>query len=319
VKKKNLRILFVLLVSLLAILGFGYYIYINIDKYLELLRISTQGVLFIFLIALCFPVLNGIQNTLTYRGLGINISIKEGVIITAASTLVNQLPIPGGIVSKGIYLNRRFGLSYTLFASSIIALFLCFVTVSGIIGLLVLLFWYMTGAKTIPTSLLVGYSLMALCFLFIFLPLDRLWLPERIRIRMKQASEGWKMLNKTPALLFRIVSLQAFLMILLAGRYWLAFQMLSQDVTIGQVLLFSTASMLTQLVSIAPGGLGVREAIVGGVAGVLGFDISVGILAAGLDRIISTVVVFGVGWVSIAILGEKFVTAQASNEMKGGQ
>jgi uncharacterized membrane protein YbhN (UPF0104 family) len=305
-KKNNLRTFVLWLVTLAAIIGFAYYIYINIDKYLELLRLSTTGVLLIFLIALSFPILNGIQNTMIYRGLGAEISYGEGIIVTAASTLVNQLPIPGGIVSKGIYLKRRFGLSYTLFASSVIALFLCFITVSGVLGLLILLYWYLSSAEIVPASLLVGYSLMAFSFLLLFLPLGKVWVPESIRTHMKQAMEGWKTLSQTPILLVKIVSLQSLLMVLLAGRYWLAFQMLSQDVSMEQVLLFSTASILTQLVSISPGGFGVRELIVGTVAGVLGFDVSVGVLAAGLDRLISTLVVFLAGWISLVLLGKQF-------------
>lgn len=306
--KKILRALSLWLVSLLAISGFSYYIYLNLDKYLDLVQISATGVFAIFSIALTFPLLNGAQNTILYRALGAAIPFKDGVLITAAATLANQLPVSGGIVSKGIYLKRQHDFSYTLFASSVVASFLFYITISGFIGLMILLYWLVSGTReSIPTSLLISYLLMASSFFLLFLPFEKLWLPENIRNRIQQAIKGWETLRKTPVLLAQLAGLQVLLMILLAGKYWLAFHMLSQNVTMDQTLLFSTASILTQLVSIAPGGLGVREMIVGAVSGILGFDASAGILAVGLDRLISTATVFLVGWTSIAILGNRMV------------
>ena len=81
--------------------------------------------------------------------------------------------------------------------------------------------------------------------------------------------------------------------------------MLSQNVTFGDVMLFSAASILTQLVSIAPGGLGVREAIVGAVASALGFDMGMSLVAVGLDRLISTLAILLIGGLSAIILGKQ--------------
>jgi uncharacterized protein (TIRG00374 family) len=79
--------------------------------------------------------------------------------------------------------------------------------------------------------------------------------------------------------------------------------MLSQAVTGGQALLFSSASVLTQLISFAPGGLGVREAIVGAVASALGFELAVSLAAVELDRLVATFTIVLVGWISTSLLG----------------
>jgi uncharacterized protein (TIRG00374 family) len=128
-----------------------------------------------------------------------------------------------------------------------------------------------------------------------------------------QALEGWTFIRREPTLLLKLLGLQAGLILLLSMRYLLAFQMLSQDITLGQALMFSTASVLTQVVSIAPGGLGVREAIVGGVALALGFDLPVGVAAAGLDRLISTPIVVLLGWISTVTLGHQVSQASANS------
>jgi len=129
---------------------------------------------------------------------------------------------------------------------------------------------------------------------------------------MNQAIDGWTAIGRNSGLLFKLTVLQITLVVLLSLRYWIAFHMLSQNVTIGQTLLFASASILTQLVSIAPGGLGIREAIVASVAALLGFDAGISIIAVGLDRLVITIVIVLSGWVSTVILGKQI--SDISNE-----
>jgi uncharacterized membrane protein YbhN (UPF0104 family) len=88
--------------------------------------------------------------------------------------------------------------------------------------------------------------------------------------------------------------------------------MISQMITFSQALLYASATILTQLVGIAPGGIGIRESIVAAVSALLGFDPGAAIIAVGLDRIISSTVILLVGWASILILGKQ-LTGLPSN------
>jgi uncharacterized membrane protein YbhN (UPF0104 family) len=258
-----------------------------------------------FTITLAFPLLNGLQNIYLYRSLGADISNQDGVFITAASTLANQLPIPGGIISKGVYLKRRYNLTYTRFISSTVATFFLFIAVNGFIGVAILLFWFFFNKAAVSPVLLIAFTVMVACLLVFWLPLDRIRMPEKIHRLFRQALEGWMLISTNPVLLLQLVVLQAILSVLLALRYWLAFRMLSQQVTMAQTLLFACASILTQLVSIAPGGLGAREAIVGAVALALGFDAGTSVVAVGLDRLVSTITILLIGGISTVILGKR--------------
>lgn len=128
---------------------------------------------------------------------------------------------------------------------------------------------------------------------------------QRIRRWAQQLLEGWTAIGRNPGLLFKLAILQVALVAILSLRYWMAFHMLSQDISLGQTLLLASASILTQLVSLAPGGLGVREAIVASAATVLGFDTGVSVIAVGLDRLVVTVMIVLTGWLSIVILGKQ--------------
>jgi uncharacterized protein (TIRG00374 family) len=184
-------------------------------------------------------------------------------------------------------------------------MFICYISVSGFIGLTVLIDLYFFQDILAPLSLFTGYALMLSSTLLFFLPLKFFWLPEEIKHFFDKAIFGFKILSKQPRFILKQVAWQFLLMLFLAVRYWLAFRMLSQNITISRALLLSTSSILTQVVSIAPGGLGVREVIIGGVSSVLGMDMSIGILASGLDRIISTIVIFITGIISMLVLAPK--------------
>ena len=114
-------------------------------------------------------------------------------------------------------------------------------------------------------------------------------------------------MKENTRLLAQVVIVQSFLTLSFAARLFLAFQSLSQNVTFGETILFASSTILTQLVSIAPGGLGVREFVVASVASVLGFDMGISVVAVGLDRLVATVVIVLTGTISTYFLSKNIV------------
>lgn len=299
----------VLILGLALVIIFSFYLYNNADKYLNLLNLSLFPIVAILLATSISLFINGFISVYVFASLGVNLSVRNGFFLAAASTLANQLPVSGGALTRAVYLKNRHNLSYAKFISSTLALFFCFISVNGFIGVLIMLYWILNGGGTVPPILLLGFVLMASCIIVFVIPVEHIKVSGKLQNRLMQALDGWRIIGSKPLLLSKILGLQTLLMFLLAVRYWFAFQMLSQDLGVGQVILFSSGSVLTQLVSIAPGGLGVTETIVGGIASLLGFDMAVSIVAVGLDRLVSTVVIFVVGGISTVILGKQLSDA----------
>jgi len=287
------------------IAGLVYYLVVNADRYVDLLQISAPGVLALMVLTLIFSVLNGVFNTYMFRAVGAEIAHSEGFLLTAVATLANQLPLPAGIVTRAVYLKRQHGLSYTHYLSSQLAVVIGVIAVDGFIGLGILSYWFLFTAMDAPSVLFAAFGLMALSAAAFWFPLERIHLPAAIQARIGKAVEGWKLISGNPRLLARLFGLKMATTLIVAVRYWLAFHMLSQAVTGGQVMLFAVASVLTQLVSFAPGNLGVREAIVGAVAVALRFDLAVSVAAVGLDRLAATSVYVILGWISALLLGRR--------------
>lgn len=290
-------------VSVAIIAAFAFYLYLNSNQYINLLQLSLDRVILIIALALVQQILNGAINVHMFRNLGADLSHKEGFHIVAASTLANQLPVSGGIIIRGMYLKHKFSLSYAKYFSAMFAFFFCTIAVYGLLGSFILLSWLISKGMVVAPVLYIGFVLMSSSLLIFLLPVESITVPDFLLKRIRQALDGWTLISKNARLLSRLIGLQTIIMLLLAVRYWLAFHMLSQSLSIEQAVLFSCASILTQVISFAPGGLGVREAIVGGMASALGFDISVSIVAVGLDRLVTFIPIVITGWISTIILG----------------
>jgi uncharacterized membrane protein YbhN (UPF0104 family) len=306
------------LLLLAALLIFGTYLYRNANRYHELLNFSFTSILLLFGLVLVIPLANGIINYLLYRGLGVLLPLREGFGLAAVNTLANQLPFAGGLVAKGVYLKQRYDLPYTRFLSATAALYACFIAANGGVGLGVMALLSITGEST-PTLLKIGFGVMTTSVLLVWSPADLGFLPSTWRERLKQLVEGGQVLSRNRMLLVQLVGVQIITTLAAAGRFWITFHALSQDVTYAQCLLFAAATILTRLVSIAPGGLGVREGIVAAVASLLGREAGVSAVAVGIDRLATTSVIIVLGTIYTYVLSAKVTDAKPMDATRAGE
>lgn len=279
---------------LTALVIFGVYLSANAGRYRQLLDLSATAISWLLLLSLLFWVINGVINTVFYRGLDTPVTLNEGLGLAAVNTLANQLPFAGGLAAKGVYLKQRYRLTYSRYLSATAALYICFVAANGLLGLAVLAYRQQRGGDA-PMALWLGFGMMTATLAALWLPLRPAWVPDRWQRRGAQLAEGWHILGQNLSLTLQLTGLQIGLTAVFALRFWLAFGMLSQPVSFSDCLLFAAATVLSRLVSIAPGGLGVREGIVGAMAAALGFDVGVSVVAVGLERLVSTLVVLVIG------------------------
>lgn len=279
-----------------ALMLFGWYIVANWARLGELLHFSLALIAWLPLLTLVFLGSNGLINYLFYRGMAVKLTFNEGIGLAAINTLANQLPFAGGLAAKGVYLKQKHQLSYTRFLSATLALYVCFVSANGLIGLGATVYKWLGGrADDLPAILTLGFGIMSGATLIFLIQPQRLPLPAAWQRRGRQLLDGWHTLSQNPRLLASLLLVQAGMTLVFAGRFWLAFRALSQQVSLVDCLLFSAATILSRLVSFAPGGLGVREGIVGGMAAVMGLDAGIAVVAVGIDRLVSTLVVMVIG------------------------
>jgi uncharacterized membrane protein YbhN (UPF0104 family) len=288
-----------LIFSVIVILGFTYFVIQNIDEYERIFSFSLSRLLFLIGTILVTIFLNGIINYLIYGGLGINLKVKTSIGLAVVNTMANLLPFAGGLVAKGIYLNRKHNLQYSRYTSSMGALFICFISTNGFIGLIGLLFLTIFQSKQIPLIIIIGFGLMAGTIFLLWIPLKFGFLPDKWQNQMTLFNDGWQIFRKNRILLVKLVTIQIASVFAMALRFWIGFRFLSLEISYLDGILFSSATILTRLVSIAPGGLGIREAIIAIVGSFIGYDPAISAVAVGIDRLVNTT--------SIILLGTYFI------------
>ncbi|MEM7333474.1 MAG: lysylphosphatidylglycerol synthase transmembrane domain-containing protein [Chloroflexota bacterium] len=286
------------------ILAIGaYFLSQNLDQYLELLEFSIPTVLILALVGVLFILGNGVNNYVLYRHLGAQVSLNESVGLAAINTLANYLPFAGGMLAKSVYLRKRHQVPYGRFFSATLSLFVCLISANGLLGLLVLSSWFLRGDPVQPI-LWFGYGVMFAIILILFVPIPERIIPQRLKKSFDSLTEGWQIIIKTPSLFLTLIGIQLVMMVLSALRFWLAFRLYSQEISFGQAILFATAIVLTQIVSLTPGGLGVREGIVAALAITQSYPADIAVLAVATDRLIATIVFFILGTIYTTILGQ---------------
>lgn len=301
--KKKIPFLLFLGVSVFFLLYIGR----NIDQYKQLLDISREILFFLFLGVITFIFLNGSVNFIFFKVLHVYLTLNESIGLAVVNTLANQLPFSGGLLAKSIYLNKRYSLPYMQFVTASMVFYVYTLAINGATGVLVLMYLKFYVKEKIPNILFLGFATMMASPLSFYVSFGALPFPPKMQKVLKNLKGGWLALRRNRKLLIILILLQILMNAIFSLRLWLSFHMLSQPVTFLQCVLFSSATVLTQLVSIAPGGLGVREGIVAGLASVLGFDPGVSAVAVGLDRLVATAVIILLGSFYTYVFGRKMI------------
>ena len=279
--------------SLFGFLVLGLLIYFLIQKWSYVgqnYTLRTIPVLVIAAFTFLLITVRGLANYLLFRSLAERASLLVWIALAAASSLVNYLPIPAGLIAKGFFLKRVHNLSYVRFAQGQAVIFVLFMLANGVVGLCTVLLWL---GRTDAMAVVAAFALMIASTLPLLAP-ESAWGPLRHLI----ARMGGPLLRNSRASWPAIGLCQVAALFLLAGKLQLAFSFGPETPSYGACLVFSAMTIATRFISITPGALGVREFLIGGVAYVLDFDVADAVIASSIDRLIELIILAPLGGLS---------------------
>ena len=93
------RSLILIAVGTALIALFVYYVMVNLDQFAQLFHVSVRSVIALIGATVMGTVIGGLVNCLVFRDLQARLSYQDGFILAAVSTLANQLPVSGEIVT----------------------------------------------------------------------------------------------------------------------------------------------------------------------------------------------------------------------------
>ncbi len=239
----------------------------------------TLGLLFV----------RGIANRLHFAGLGVEASTADWFRLVTVTSFTNYLPLSAGLLAKAVFLKRVHAMPFRRFAVGQTTLLVLIVATNGAIGLVLLGFAF---PEQLVGVIGLGFAGMFAAGLLLLLPaplrerLSGKWFPFAANVG-PEARRNW------PA----VVACQAVMLVAAALALKLCFAMGESEVGLLACMVFCAAAVLTRLVTVVPGALGLREFLIGGLAVLTGFDLRDAVVASTLSRAAEIVVVFTLGGV----------------------
>ena len=276
---------YLIIPSILLIFVSGY-IYFNLDLILNLLSFSSTSILLLFILVFFSIITRGLINYLFYFIFSSKLTVIEGIGLAVINSFTNLLPFSGGFFAKGVYLKHQHDIPYSYYLPATTALYVSFISINGLIGLICVGFFALYKGIYLSHWFYLAFLGMFLSILILYFPLNLKILPKKYKSKIENINLGWHCLWKNPIVLLQIVFLQIFAILIVAIRFYVLYNMFSQDILLSHCILISTATILTRLVTLVPGGLGVREGIAASVGAMLGFDFGISALIATGDRLI---------------------------------
>jgi len=231
--------------------------------------------------------LRGLAHQVLFGRMGISASAFDWFRLVTVSSFTNYLPLSAGMVAKAFFLKRVHSLPYRTFAVGQVALLVVIMSTNGAVGLAALA---LDSPEHVAGIVGGGFAVMTAASALMFLPsavvrrLSGRWLAW-------EADAAPEIRRAWPA----VALLQVGILVGTAATLRIAFGMGSSNVGFAACIVFAAASMLTRLVSVTPGALGIREFLVGGLALLTGFSLRDAVIAATAVRTVEIAVIFALG------------------------
>lgn len=231
-------------------------------------------------------------------GLGVKAPFWEMFLLNNAATALNYAPMRFGTVFRAHFLKAHYGLSYTRFVSFFLYITFLVTAIATGVGFIGLVGWYSLERyeSKIMAVCLAAISIGSVLLLFIHIPSPKG--TGRIATAMREFIVSRKELSKQWKLILTASGLLAVNFILTALITAVVYKSIGKEILPAGCLILGSLGYVVLFMSLTPGSLGVREAVLGFGAVVLGIPLEVGILAAMIDRAVAAVYSFTIGGAS---------------------
>jgi hypothetical protein len=263
-------------------------------------EISWSFILIMSLLILSFQFLAGIRMKLLTGMFGLKLAAYEWIGLAQMTTFFNYLPFKGGAVAGAFFLKGAHGFPYTRFLATMAASSVLAVVTFSVVGSLGLcLLGFSSGVFSWP--ILAVYLLLVIVPLVFFLRIGRR--VERTTNRhFILFLEGWSVIRTGGKRLVLLVMTDLAMVLIDATRITLCLGAVGLKPTFAVGLVIIPLSNILSVVSMVPGGLGVKEFILGVLGGGLGIEFTRTIFAGTLDRMMLLLWVLFLGPLFIALI-----------------
>lgn len=291
------RVLFA--VGWIAVLAAAAWVFRHPEVVAPLASVGPQEIALLLLLSVAALFANGLSFRALLQAAGIRPSFVEWFGLSTTNTMYNMLlPAKPGLLARGYYLNRRHGLAPVPFAALTAAgsWFALLAAALMLLGGLALVGRQDGGPPLLPFA--AGIIVLLAVASVASLAVNPGWLRSRKGRAAALASEfvaGIRSLSERPWDAVAVVVHSAAMLAFSAWRLRASCEAVGHVPSWGAALVATALVVLSTVVSITPGNLGIKEGITAFCAGLLGMDAESALLASLVDRAASTAATLAAG------------------------
>lgn len=284
----------------LLVLALCWYVWQNREDMKKLLELDARTIAPLLLFALCGCIMNCVYHRIILSGFRVPLDLVDWMgVVFVANAMAYVLPMRADLVFSAAYYKRRKGLAYVKSVSmaagnivfgvafallQMLAALLCTGLIDGVWSPVLWLVW------------LVGMACVA-AFLVLALVLQDKPFLARFKL-LRDAVQGFNALLRNRRMLWQLLGClivnNAFQLLL----YMVCFRAIGLNVTVYQALFYNSVSWMASILSIVPGNIGVKEAVMGLAFSLMGDLFQMGVAASLLQRaaVMAVYIVMGVAF-----------------------
>ena len=283
------------IVSLVAVAALGtWYLAQHLDDFKKILEIDFFSFAMLSGLVIFALWLSGLTIIAIVPIFGARLSMWEGFGLSAVNTMANFYFTKAGLAAKGLYLKKMHDFPYTSYVSIVAGTGVIMVLTNGLVGLVSYAFFLQHSS--FRYEILLAFAIITFGGVAPFL-LPRLsWNPRnRLFERLRRVVDGWEQIKAHRQVVLVIIVIDVLYVIVGAFRLWVSYRALGYPVDLLSCIVISPISTLTMLVSLTPGAVGIRQALVGYGSELLGIGMTEGVVASTIDHAVGTLWVFVFG------------------------
>lgn len=260
-----------------------------------MLKLSITELTAIYIISFIGVFNSAMVVKVILKPIGARTFLGDMVLLQNACMLLNYVPMKFGTLFMANYLKRHYGLKYSHFGTFSVFLTLLLSAAACLTGIIAIIGAY--GLDSMQKQLLTGAFLICLT-VSVFL----IWVPlpvpkgsSRIAVLFRDFLLGRSAVTRNKESLLAAAFFLLFNFILTAIRLAVIYYSMGLHVHPAGFLVLGALGYIAMFANFTPGALGIREAVLGAGAAVLGIPLEAGITAAVIDRAIALSWAFVIG------------------------
>jgi uncharacterized membrane protein YbhN (UPF0104 family) len=276
----------------------AWYLWVHRQELVATLDVSPRQLSYLVLGVLLSWFVNAVQNYVLYRAEGLGIGFGENLVLTVCAAFGNYLPMRIGTIVRLRYLKAVHGLGYVRSGSIFGIRIVLVVAATGLLGLVGTIGAWLEEGPFSPELFATFMAMLTMSAAAFFHPAPARSTSGRIARLWNEFLAGFQALRTRPAISLTVLALFLVQYLLLGARFFVSMQAVQSHASWPVLVLFGALAGLTSFVAITPGGLGLREALMGYVTLSTGADFDTGVFAGTVDRTVSLALVATLGTAS---------------------